>query len=363
MTAVNFFLGANTPQGFVSYLPTCYAPQEGWRVYLIKSGPGTGKSTLMRRVLETMEAQGEEAEAILCSGDPHSLDGVRFPRLKAAVLDATAPHPVEPRYWGACETIVDLGAGIDTGRLRENAPALRAATDACTARHARCRDILATAEALLADSRRTALACTDTDKVRRTAARLAEREFAGGESGGAEERRFLSAVTPQGILTLYGTMQALCPRILIIEDEYGAAGGLLLEQLRQQARERGLAAIVCPCPLAPQEKVDHLLFPTLGLGFTLSSPWHKADFPALRRLHAARFTDEESLREKRARLTFNRKAARELLEEAVKATCEAKTFHDEMERFNREAMDFSVADRLCEKVTGELTALAAACPR
>lgn len=356
MSAIGFFLGANTPGGFVGFMPTCYVPEEGWRVYIIKGGPGSGKSTFMRRILERLSDAGEEAEAVYCSSDPASLDGVRFPRLRAAVLDGTAPHVLEPRYWGACETIVPLAACADNALLRQNADAIRLATDACAERHACCRGFLATAAALLADSRRTALACTDTDKVVRTAARLAERELADAAPG-REERRFLSAVTPEGEKVFYGTLQALCPRIFVIEDEYGAAGGLLLGELRQRARDRGLAAIVCTCPLAPEEKTEHLLFPSIGVGFTLSNPWHKADFPAYRRLHAARFTDEATLRERRQRLSFNRRAARELLGEAVGVAAEAKALHDEMERFSRAAMDFAAVDRLCDDVTAELLAL------
>ena len=36
---VRFFLGANTPVGFVGYLDDLYFPHDGWRAYIIKSGP------------------------------------------------------------------------------------------------------------------------------------------------------------------------------------------------------------------------------------------------------------------------------------------------------------------------------------
>lgn len=355
MTAVSFFLGANTPTGFVGFMPSCYQPQEGWWAYIIKGGPGSGKSTFMRRILERLTAEGEEAEAILCSSDPQSLDGVRFPQMRAVVLDGTAPHVVEPRYWGACETIVDIGGCADTHCLQQNAEAIMLATDACSEQHAACRGCLATAAALLADSRRMALRCTDTDKVVRAAARLAEQEW-GSAAAGREERRFLSAVTPEGAQVLYGTLQALCPRIYVMEDEYGAAGGLLLGELRRLARERELAVITCTCPLAPEDKVEHLLFPSVGVGFTLSNSWHKVDFPAYRRIHAARFTDESALQPKRQRLAFNRRAARDLVGQAVEAAVQAKALHDDMERFSREAMDFAAVDRLCDRVSEELLA-------
>ncbi len=348
-----FFLGANTPQGFVGYMPESYRPEEGWRVYIIKSGPGSGKSTFMRQVWEEVAAADEtvEAEFLYCSSDPHSLDGVRFPALKTAIFDGTAPHVLEPRYWGACEVVVDIGGCANNDELFQNAAAVREATDACTERHARCRGYLATAASLLEDSRRIAARCTDEDKVRRTARRLCEKECPAVHRAGREERRFLSAVTPEGPMVLYSTLQALCPRLYVVDDEYGAAGTVLLRELRDRALERGAHLITCACPLDPTEKIEHILFPEQGVGFTLSNPWHKADFPVYRRIHASRFMLEDALSQKRQRLAFNRRAARELLCEAVACAAEAKAIHDEMERFTVKAMDFEAVDRLRTNVT------------
>lgn len=89
---VRFFMGANTPGGFSGYLDDLYDVNDGWRAFLIKSGPGTGKASLMRSVLRRMTERGVEATAILCSSDPDSLDGVILPGLKACIIDATAPH-------------------------------------------------------------------------------------------------------------------------------------------------------------------------------------------------------------------------------------------------------------------------------
>ena len=79
-------------------------------MYLIKSGPGCGKSTLMKRLAQAAEQQGQPIEKIHCASDPDSLDGVVFLQKHAAILDATAPHVVEPdapartRSWSACTT-------------------------------------------------------------------------------------------------------------------------------------------------------------------------------------------------------------------------------------------------------------------
>lgn len=359
-TPVRFYLGANTPTGFVGYLDDLYDCNDGWRAYIIKSGPGTGKNTLMRTVLQQMTEWGEPAEAILCSSDPHSLDGVILPRLKLCLVDGTAPHIMEPKYWGAVEQIVDLGSCMDADVLHEQASAIIAATDACSAMHARCRKFIGAAASLLSDSARIVQEYTDAGKIGRTAARIAGREFgARRNEPGKERRRFLSAVTPEGILTFHETLQALCPRIYALEDEYGAAARLLMADLRIRALEAGLDIFTCACPLAPYDKLEHILIPSLGVAFTTSNSWHKADFPVYRRIHAARFLDGEALRAKRQILSFNRRAARELINEATLIASDAKAIHDRMEQFNIAAMDWERARRITQQVLARFAAIAA----
>ena len=354
-TSICFFLGANTPTGFCGYMPQSYDARAGWRVYIIKAGPGTGKSTFMRHILQrVLETDSNAAaEEIYCSSDPDSLDGVIFHTHKIAVFDGTAPHVLEPQYWGACESVVDLGGCADTDYLQAHAADIIAATDACRERHAQCREFLAAASAMLRNSRNTVRPFIDTDKVHRTAERIAAREF--GKGGVAsEQNRFLSAVTPEGEMVFYSTLKALCPRLYVIEDEYGAAGALLLARLRELALSAGEQLITCRCPLSPNDKIEHLLFPRTGLGFTLSNPWHRADFPVWRHIHVSRFGDEEKIRSVRQRLAFNRRAAREMILEATDAAKEAKAIHDRMESYSSAAMDFKAADALCDKVTQQI---------
>ena len=88
---------ANTPEGFISLFDELYDPAEELARYIIKGGPGTGKSRLMRRVADELEQAGYTAQRVLCSSDPDSLDGVIFPQIRACIADGTSPHVIEPR--------------------------------------------------------------------------------------------------------------------------------------------------------------------------------------------------------------------------------------------------------------------------
>ncbi len=355
---VRFFLGATTPQGFVGFAEELYDPSDGWQAYLIKSGPGTGKSTLMRRVYDRMTALSVETEAFCCSSDPSSLDGVVVPALRMCLLDATAPHVVEPKFWGAVEQLVPLSICSDEALLHRQSAEIQQVTEENRALHAQCRRYVTAAGALLRENYRLGEAALDKDKVQRTARRIARQELEAAGGTGRLQRRFLSALTPEGLLLFQETLQALCPRIYAIEDDYGASASLLLSEIAAYARERDVAGILCPSPLAPEQGPEHLLFPSVGVGFTTSSPLHRADYPVFRRIHATRFSDVDVLRAKRQTAAFHRRAVGELLAQAQTLSAEAKAVHDRMEAFSAAAMDWDAAQAMGDTVVQKFQAAA-----
>ena len=53
------FTAANTEKGFCSYFDELIHDEKLKRVYLIKGGPGCGKSTLMKKIADKFENGGE----------------------------------------------------------------------------------------------------------------------------------------------------------------------------------------------------------------------------------------------------------------------------------------------------------------
>jgi Cdc6-like AAA superfamily ATPase len=94
--AYRFFLGANSPDGFYSFYDQLIDLETAKEVYIIKGGPGTGKSSFMRRASKYLTEAGITAEYINCSADPNSLDGIVFPDISLAFVDGTAPHAAVP---------------------------------------------------------------------------------------------------------------------------------------------------------------------------------------------------------------------------------------------------------------------------
>ena len=308
----DFFLGATTPAGFKGYFEPLRR-EPGMQMLLIKSGPGCGKSTLMKHLAQAAEQQGQRIEKIHCASDPDSLDGVIFLDQKRAIIDATAPHVVEPDAPGADELVVSLYHTIDAGKLaphRDEVKALFARNAALRGRAAR---YIASAGSLMLDSRRAEACSANFEKVRRYVKRLCTRLLPRTEGTASEELRLLSAITPKGMVFYRGTVEALADRYVVFRDDYGAVSRLLLELIRAEALARGYHIITCPCAMHPEDKIDHIIIPSLRLAFLTDNRWHPVRLSAAQTVRCSRFVDRENLSACRARLRFNERAAAELL--------------------------------------------------
>jgi len=127
----SYFAAANSYDGFKSYFDLCFTPLLFDRIYIIKGGPGTGKSSLMRRVLLECEKYSNSTESIFCSSDVNSLDGIilRGKSGSVALVDGTAPHIVEPHLPGVCEVIINLGEYFNLSYLKDNRDRIKSLND------------------------------------------------------------------------------------------------------------------------------------------------------------------------------------------------------------------------------------------
>ena len=354
---VDFFLGANSPAGFAGYFNELIHIQNGHRGFVIKGGPGTGKSSLMKKVAQALEGKDECIERIHCSSDPDSLDGVIGKDANASIADGTAPHVIEPDYPGACQTTVNLCEYWDEAALDKNREEIVSLNQKNKALHARCTRYLKAAHALLSDNEAIALECTDFLKIRSFSQKLIHKEIPPRKgSAGKEHKRLLSAVTPQGILLYRDTAAALCDRVYVIKDDFGAVSRGVMANLRDAALAAGYEVYTCYCPLEPLSKVEHLLIPQLSLGFVTANKFIDPKIPAFRTVNFSRFTNVEQLRRKKQRLSFNKKAACELFEEAVRTLKEAKAVHDDLESCYLTAVDFSRVDEKAQEVIAQFIA-------
>ncbi len=114
-----YFGASNSFQGFKSNFDKIFDANRFERIYILKGGPGTGKSTLMRSVAAAFETGDHCVTEIYCSSDTSSLDGVIIEKSgkRVAIIDGTAPHITDPSVPGAIDEIVNLGEAFDVRSL------------------------------------------------------------------------------------------------------------------------------------------------------------------------------------------------------------------------------------------------------
>ncbi len=117
---LRFFASANGSDGFRSYFDEIFSSDQMDGVFILKGGPGTGKSTLLSELAKAFDQPHIEKEIFYCSSDPRSLDGLllKHKEKSVCVLDGTAPHERDAYLPGACDALVDLGACFNTAQLR-----------------------------------------------------------------------------------------------------------------------------------------------------------------------------------------------------------------------------------------------------
>lgn len=352
-----FFLGANSPSGFFSYFNQLYYPKDGWFCYILKGGPGTGKSSLMKQIARSASEKGIEPELLYCSSDPASLDAVILNELKISIVDGTAPHCMDPIYPGISDKIIDLGKYWDENKLRANKTEILKNLNRNSLFHKRAKGYLNAYRGIKISQEAILSVAVNTEKINEFSKRLTKRLFKRiSLKKGKETIRFISAITPAGMIFFESTVALMSNEIYVIDDKYSAVGSLILKLIKENAVNLGHDVISCYSPLAPESELECIIFPQNKLALAVSTPNYPLNkLKSLgKKINATRFLDKENISNNLKLLNSDRKIECELLNAAVKNLSRAKEIHDNIERFYVPAMNFTEVDKLSSKLAKEI---------
>lgn len=341
ITPARFFLGANSPGGFYS-LYDGFTDAYLDHLYILKGGPGCGKSTFMKKLGAACEDEGHFVEYIHCSGDPDSLDGVYIPALHTAYVDGTSPHVIEPKFAGSQASYINMGAFYDLAALGERREEIARLTAEYKSHYARAFRLLSGVAALGGVKLPEEALLTAAKRARG----LIRREIRGGGDGRVL-KRFLSAYTCAGPMAFFETVPALAGRVFVLDNDLGLAG-LVIEAAAQEAQERGIDMIRCQSPLRP-DRTEHLIMPGLGLALVSQTSAMPYSGPVTRHMRLDNVPGRETLAAIRPEVRRTARLRAELLEEATWALRDAKSSHDSLEAQYIPAVDFDGIDRLTQR--------------
>lgn len=339
-----WFLGANTADGFVSRFEALQNEKRVKRLIILKGGPGCGKSTFMKKLRKTADSLGADTESYPCSSDPASLDGLLILPMGLAIVDGTAPHVLEPKLCGCDAVYLNLGCFYDVdgvSRERERLEAIRAKNQA----------FYPAAYAHLAAARelkkcvRTSITKTDQKGLYALTRGLLQ-ELPKSEKGHGQTREvFLHTFTPAGEITLTDTALSMCANCVALEDVCGMST-VLLERLHQHYLHAGYDCIVLLSPLFPGS-MEGLLVPEADTAFVCCEK-PESEFSV--KINLSRYY---AFADSAAPLL---EAARDHCSQAVALLEQAKKLHDDIEAIYRPYVSFEGLDLLTQEYQKQIKA-------
>ncbi|MBQ8622983.1 MAG: hypothetical protein IJ424_01175 [Oscillospiraceae bacterium] len=342
MPTKSYFLGCPTPEGFSTNI-TEDINSGVLFAYILKGGPGTGKSTLMKKVAANLN----DAELYYCSSDPDSLDAVISREKGIIIVDGTAPHVFDPTYPGVSQRIVDLGQFWNKEKLAESKDLVITLTDDNKRLHSRGKRYLKAASGLYQDILAVGEFALNRQKLDAYAERLTSKLIPKiPDKHGKVSRRRITSITPKGIITQESAFIGC--KLYYIDDSCIAVTDRLLKTLSVMAVNRGYDVIVSTNPILPDSVYDHIIIPKLGIAFT-SKPLSGAQ-----KINSLRFYDNGILKSKRKRLQFAATAGTELIKETANVLAKAKAVHDDLESHYIAAMNFDALNEYTKTLVDEI---------
>ena len=336
ITKLSFFGAANGYSGFRSYFKNIFDPNTYNAIYVLKGGPGTGKSSFMKRLLTDLEQKVDECEAIYCSSDPNSLDGVilRKDNESVAVIDGTAPHASDPIFPGAVDRIINLGDHWNENILKHNCDSIKSTANLKTEAYKHAYDYLNIAGAI-------------TEKVDTTinkAYNISDNSIITSllpkatSDNAIESVRLLTSYGKDGFSRL-NTLNEISSKIYSVVGVYGSEY-VFMSHLHFELKSSGVHYTVFPSVL-DENKIYALYIPAESIAFVSEKLTSVPDECVI---DTARFLDQKCLSKEKERLEFLWREREAFLWSATDQFRKASDEHFNLEKIYSSAMDFSKID-------------------
>ncbi len=349
------FPGGNTSLGFYSFYDQIIDPFEAERKIIIKGGPGTGKSTFMKKIGRELQDMGYDIEYLHCSSDNNSLDGIMAPQLGFAVIDGTAPHVVDPSYPGAVDEIINFGEFWSRESIKVHKADIMKTTKTIGELFSRGYRFLKAASYIYEGSAAIYSKALKAEKLNSFTSGLTDELFGNDEAApektGRLRKLFASAITPNGLCNYLDSI--LTSKLVYeIKGDIGTCEGQLLEKVKNVAMERGFFVEAYYCALNPG-KLEHIVIPGIDTAITTSNMYHSSLVAKYKTICMQDFMDVSILGEHSADLSEDRECIGSLLDTAILTISKAKALHDDLETYYIPNMNFGAVQICCDNLIAE----------
>lgn len=352
MTERHVFSGNNTSQGFFSYFDYLINPQEADHIYILKGGPGVGKSSFMKKIGASMWEKNHPVEYIHCSSDNDSLDGILITDIKVAFVDGTAPHTIDPTLPGAVDEIINLGVYLDNKDLQTHKDEIIQINNNKSRLYKSAYTYLKGAGLINDEINSIYDRYTDDQEFKIVCEEVIEKIFADKSSTmgpGKLRKLFSEAYTANGYIN---HTDSLCEgkKIWAIVGENVNYASKLLDGIIYEALKKGYYVEGFYTPLHP-DRLQHLLIPELNLFIKTADNHINSNYDEVINLHL--LMDIDTI------ITFNSDIASNILmfnmlvNNGLERLAKTKKEHEVLEEFYKSAMNFKGVDACLDQIISQ----------
>ena len=353
--ATDFFAASNTKDGFVSYFDSIFSENECDRIFILKGGPGVGKSTFMKKIATLSYEKGYLCELFHCSSDPDSLDGVIIKELRTAILDGTSPHTVEPKLAGAREVIINLGEAWDTQGLFENRHTIKELVQKKSRHYNDCYKYLYGKHVMDGLVFNLTSPYIRYDKLENSAKKLCSGIFKGSHKNtkAVVKHRLISACSSLGN-TVYPTFQNLSDYCIFLKEPFRSTRlpSLFMKKIYETALELCEQIHISPCR-DNSDEIEALYFPNEKVCISVydSTLLEKCDreLKKSRVINCTRFLDTKQLSSLRPLRKFYCRLSENMENSALESLKQAGKTHAETEKIYRLYTDYKTVEKISDK--------------
>lgn len=270
----HYFLASYTGKGYVHFFDEEMRSLD--YVYVLKSVPGNGASTLLNRVATHFQEKREPLEYVHRSSDADALDGLILKSRNMGIFQGTSPHVLEPHLPYVDGEYVDLTQACrseDVARSKSEIHGLREQMDAG---YAQFSQALAKAFSLHEKLESFYSGQLDIEAADQLAEETIQAIFKDGFTLDKEsdvKDRFVEASSESENIDFVEEITKECTVRYFITGRPGSGKSVFMKKIAEAARERGYDVERYHCGFDP-DSLDLILLPELGVAAFDSTPPH-----------------------------------------------------------------------------------------
>lgn len=341
------FAAANSRNGFVSYDSSIFSGVSF--LYIIKGGPGTGKSSFMRSIALKALDGGFDVEYFWCSSDPSSLDGliIKNNDKSFAFWDGTAPHSADLKIPGVNSQFCDLGQFWNVAMLADHSDEIKRIASYKSNCYNSAYRLLSSAAAIDDEIFSLASEYTHHQKLIHFVERLTG--HLSDVSTSKIRRLFTSCISGYGELRS-AAFENSAENAFYIDEKYRIYPEFFA-LLADALISKGYSIDISVSPLDPNV-IDGIFVHDIKTCFITAhqnDSMSKANF-----INSKRFIDSTLFSDCRHRMRALSKLRNAIMTDALCSLEKARRLHADLETFYTSAMDFSMLERYKKEIMSKI---------